>query len=98
MNKKEKKRDADPNNPIISKLIKHNPEAVIIVGFDDAMVGTARTCGEKPVAVYSTNLILERIMDITGLNPDDAWDHYYHEIELGLQGPNAPLLLNLEYD
>ena len=83
---------------ILQKLTDLNPEAVIICGFDNCLVGTASLNGTfSPVAVYSTPKIIKTLID-RGLNEDEAWDHYYNKIETVDLGPHAPMMLNLESD
>ena len=50
-------------NSVIETLIEKNPEAVILVGFDDCLIGTTCNCGGAPVAVYSTNMIIEKLQE-----------------------------------
>ena len=82
-------------NSVIEALIERNPEAVILVGFDDCLIGTTCICGKAPVAVYSTNMIIEKLQE-RDLDEEDAWTHYYHEIETVDLGRHSPQMLNLE--
>ncbi len=84
-------------NSVIEVLIEKNPEAVILVGFDDCLIGTTCSCGGLPVAIYSTNMIIAKLMD-RGLELDDAWTHYYHEIEMVDLGKHTPQMLNLDLE
>ena len=85
------------NNSVIDTLVEKNPDAVILVGFNDCLLGTVCQCGGNPVALYSTNMIIDKLMD-RGLDEDDAWNHYYHNIENTDLGPNAPLMMNIDLD
>lgn len=83
---------------VLQHLTENNPDAVVIVGFDDCLIGTATTCGSMaPVAVYSTTMIIDQLQE-RGLDLDDAWDHYYNNIEIVDMGPHSPLMLNLEIE
>jgi len=82
-------------NSVIEVLIEKNPEAVILVGFDDCLIGTTCICGKAPVAVYSTNMIIEKLQE-RDLDEEDAWTHYYHEIEMVDLGKHSPQMLNLD--
>ena len=82
-------------NSVIETLIEKNPDAVILVGFNDCLLGTTYQCGKLPVAIYSTNMVIDKLMD-RGLDEDDAWTHYYHNIENAELGPNGPMMLNIE--
>lgn len=83
---------------IIQHLTESNPEAVVICGFDDCLVGTCTIAGSlAPVAVYSTSMIIDKLQE-NGLDLDDAWNHYYNNIEIVDMGPHSPLMLNLEMD
>ncbi len=83
---------------VLQHLTDQNPEAVVICGFDDCLVGTATTVGSMaPVAVYSTPMIVDKLQQ-NGLDSDDAWEHYYTNIEIVDMGPHSPIMLNLEMD
>lgn len=83
---------------VLQHLTDNNPEAVIIVGFDDCLIGTTHQCGNShPVAVYSTQMIIDKLEE-RGLDLDDAWDHYYNHIEIIDMGPHGPFMLNLDID
>lgn len=82
---------------ILETLTENNPEAVVICGFDDCLVGTCTTAGSSaPVAVYSTPMIIDKLQE-RGLDIDDAWEHYYNNIEIVDMGPHGPMMLNLEF-
>lgn len=89
--------DASPAHSIIETLIDKNPDAVIIVGFNDCLMGTITKCGQNTVALYSTNMIIDNLMG-RGLDEDDSWNHYYHNIEMADLGPNGPMMLNIDFD
>lgn len=82
-------------NCVIEDLIEKNPEAVIIVGFDNCLIGTCTPSGKPPVAVYSTNMIIEKLEE-RGLDTGEAWNHYYHNMELPDMGQHSPQMLNLD--
>jgi hypothetical protein len=42
-------------------------------------------------------MIIDNLME-RGLDEDDSWNHYYHNIEMADLGPNGPMMLNIDFD
>jgi len=85
------------SHSVIETLIEKNPDAVIIAGFDDCLIGTSTQCGKNAVALYSTNMIIDKLME-RGLDEEEAWEHYYLNLEIVDMGENGPQLISIEVD
>ncbi len=88
------KEVAEMTNSVIEKLIEKNPEAVVIAGFDDCLIGTATQCGRNTVALYSTDLLIEELMT-RGMDHEEAWEHYFLNLESVDMGENGPQLVSI---
>lgn len=61
-------------------------------GFDETLIGVARRCSKKPLAVYSVERILEILVD-QGLEYEEAVEHFSFNIEGAWVGEDSPLFL-----
>ena len=62
---------------IIEQLRDYNDNALLLDGFDDAIVGIF----ERRVLVYDFNKVIETLMIRDNISMSDALEHYYHNIE-----------------
>lgn len=65
------------NNSIIEELSQYNEYAIILDGFDDAIVGIF----ERRVLVYDFNKVIEILMIRDNMSQTDALEFYYYNIE-----------------
>jgi len=82
---------------IIQGLQDKNPNAVVLVGFNDCLIGTLTPAGGLPVAVYSTNMIIEKLVE-NGYDEESAWENYYFNIETVSLGKYSPMMFSLEVE
>lgn len=82
---------------IIQGLQERNPNAVVLVGFNDCLIGTLTPTGGLPVAVYSTNMIIEKMVE-NGMDEDSAWENYFFNIEQAPLGKYSPMMFSLEVE
>jgi len=78
---------------IKEQLAESNPEAILYDGFDEALIGTARRCGQPTLAVYDYDLAVELLMRRDGLTWEEAVDHLEYNVVGGWHGPNTPVFL-----
>ena len=62
---------------IIEQLIDYNDKALILEGYDDAIVGIF----ERRVLVYDFNKVIEILIIRDNMSMTDAIDYYYFNIE-----------------
>jgi hypothetical protein len=65
------------NNSIIEELSQYNNDAIILDGYDDAIVGIF----ERSVLVYDFNKIIDILMIRDNMSQTDAIEFYYYNIE-----------------
>jgi hypothetical protein len=70
--------------------------AVILKGFDHAVVGFAQRCGwEEPVIVYDRDVVISTLVD-SGMNEDRALK-YYNEKIMGVDwGDGSPVFIQID--
>ena len=71
-------------------------------GFDEAIVGSITSYGRGETVLYSTQKILEIMMERDGMTAEDAMDFFYSRL-LSYNGDGMPAFLNdhvepLEFD
>ncbi len=76
---------------------EENPDALIADGFDAALVGFARRCGQPTLAVYDSRLVLE-CLQREGMSHSDAREWFEFNIVGAWMGEHTPLWLHLETD
>lgn len=72
-------------------VAEHNPEALLLDGFESAFVGMAHRCGQPSLAVYDRDLCVEALM-ARGMNALDADEYVSVNLDAWV-GPHTPLVL-----
>ena len=73
------------------ELAAESPVALLLEGFDEAIVGVGRRCGKPSLAIYDQAkiiAILERTMP-----PVDAFYYYEFNIASAWMGENTPIIM-----
>lgn len=73
-------------------LAEDNPEALLLDGFDAALVGVARRCGQPPLAVYDSDACIA-VLVAGGMSHEDAVEHFEFNVVGAWVGPMTPILL-----
>jgi hypothetical protein len=74
-------------------LEDENPEALLADGFEDALVGVVRRCGQPTLAAYSYARALEVLMMRDGMEYDDAVEWMEFNVVGAWFGPHTPAWL-----
>ena len=69
-----------------------NPEALFADGFDDAIIGIGRRCGQPSIVVYSASKCVHVLID-QGLTPEEAEEHFGFNVVGAWMGPNTPMFV-----
>jgi hypothetical protein len=77
----------------LERIADLNPEAVILDGYDHAIVGIANRFGKEPVLCYSTAKIIEALMR-DGQTEEEALDFFHFNIIGGWFGEGTPIFLD----
>ena len=71
---------------LVNEFLELNPEQVlpIIDGFDDAILGLVRRCGELTYVAYDVDKVIEILMgEPHNMSYDDAWEfHEFNQADL----------------
>lgn len=78
----------------IMQLLEEN-ECMTADGFDDCIIGIGFRCGQDPLAVYSTQKILGKLVEEDGMTWEEAQEHFSFNIEGAWVGPKTPLFVEL---
>lgn len=71
------------------------PEAMIIDGFDDAIVGVLVRHGKVPLVVYETERLIE-IVERDGVSNEEAMEHVSFNILSAYFGERTPLYITVD--
>jgi len=79
---------------IKDRIIEYNPEALLITGYDEALVGIVSRCGSSELALYSYKKLVE-ITQQEGEDMDiiDAIEYVDYNILGAYMGENTPMIL-----
>lgn len=75
-------------------LAEDNPEALLADGFDDALVGIARRCGQPTLAVYDYGLGIKVLMDRDGMSYEEAVEWMEFNVVGAWFGEHTPIWLD----
>lgn len=79
---------------ILDYLAEVNPEAVILDGFNEALISVGYSYNRLPVAIYDTNKIIEILtLDMTEL---EAIEYFYHNISCAYFSEHNPIFTILD--
>lgn len=77
-------------------LAEENPESLVADGFDDALIGIAYRCGQRPLAVYSMRRAIRVLVERDGMSEADAEEHLEFNVLGAWNGENTPIFLVAE--
>lgn len=75
---------------IKQQLVDENSEALLADGFDEALIGVARRCGQLSLAVYSREKCIEILAREMG---EDAEEYFEFNVSGSWNGENTPIFL-----
>ena len=65
--------------------------ALILEGFDQAIIGLGQQRGSQPCLIYSVEKIIANLKN--DMDSDDAWEFYEHNIGCMYAGPGTPIMM-----
>jgi len=71
-------------------IAEANPEALTADGFDSAIIGLARRCGQPTLVAYSIQKAIAVLMK-SGMSYEDAVEHFEFNIVGAWMGPHTPI-------
>lgn len=75
------------------QIAELNEEAIILDGFDSAIIGMVERCGLAPVVCYDRARCLEIIQETNGGNRQAAEEHFDFNVSGGYLGEYTPVFL-----
>lgn len=82
----------DPRG-MLEEIMTINPDAFIIDGHDNAIIGMTVQHGSLPVVLYDSNKIIDNLMMNDDMDYDDAVEFFSFNIECAYVGKNTPMFL-----
>lgn len=71
------------------------PEALLVNGFDDALIGIAYRCGQSPIAVYDKSRCVDILMRRDGMDYTDAVEYVEVNIIGAWMDDGTPVFVEL---
>ena len=85
----------EEENPILEHITELNPEAIVLDGLDDAIVGVGHSKDLEPRLIYSVNIIILTLMKRDKMTLPEAQEFYDYNIADGYFGNHGPIFLEL---
>ncbi len=82
-------------NPTLEHIRELNPEAIVLDGLDDAIVGVGHSKDLEPRLIYSVNIIILTLMRRDNMTLTEAQEFYDYNIVDGYFGNHGPIFLEL---
>ena len=76
----------------LERIREINPNAVLVDGFDNCIIGISERYGEEPVLIYSREKIIDNLMK-NGCNQEDALEYYYYNILGSYVNESMPIFM-----
>jgi len=71
-------------------LTDENPDAFFADGFDDAIIGIVRRCGEPSIVGYDCDACVQILMDRDGMTYEEAVEFFEFNVVGAWAGDNTP--------
>ena len=82
-------------NSILEHITELNPEAIVLDGLDDAIVGVGYSKDLEPRLIYSISKIILTLMERDKMTRLEAIEFYDYNIVDGYFGKHGPIFLEL---
>jgi hypothetical protein len=76
-------------------LAELNPEALLMDGFEGALIGYATQYTKQALALYDRDKCIQILMDRDGMTYDEAEEFFSFNCECAWFGENTPLIAKL---
>lgn len=73
-------------------ITDENPEALLLDGFEDALIGFARRCGQPTLAVYDYEKCVDVLVNRDGMTEEDAVDYIEFNVAGAWVGEHTPVM------
>lgn len=76
------------------EIAEINPDALMLDGFDDAIIGMAERINLGPVVAYDIEKIIEVMMERDGMDYAEALEYYSFNIQSAWMGDYTPIYID----
>ncbi len=70
-----------------------NDQALVLPGYDDAIIGVCYQSGRPPVVAYDYNLVITHLMGNDDMTYEEAVEYYEFNIEGSFLGDSTPVFI-----
>lgn len=77
----------------IDEIASINPEALICVGFNDAIIGMVERFDLPIIVAYNVDKIISILIERDGMTYDEAYEFYEFNIKNAWVGENGPAFI-----
>jgi hypothetical protein len=81
-------------NQILEEIKEDNPEALLADGFDDAILGIGRRCGQPSLVVYSTPKCIKILMEDMDCSEEEAIEFFEFNVVGAWVGEHTPIFVD----
>lgn len=74
-------------------IARHNEEALLADGYEEAIIGIAERCSQAAVVVYDAEKCIEILMQRDGMDYDEAFEFFQFNTLGAWVGDGTPLFL-----
>ena len=85
----------EEENPTLEQITELNPEAIVLDGLNEAIVGIGHSKDLEPRLIYSVNIIILTLMRRDNMTLTEAQEFYDYNIADGYFGNHGPIFLEL---
>ena len=78
---------------LADEISDENPDALCADGFEEALVGFARRCGQPTLAVYDYEKAVALLMARDGMSHEEALEWMEFNVVGAWSGPHSPVWL-----
>ena len=75
------------------EVAEYNEEALIVDGFDKAIIGVAERINLGPVAAYDVETIIEILMERDEMDYEEALEYFQYNIIGSWMGEHTPVFI-----
>jgi hypothetical protein len=79
---------------IADEIADINPEALLVDGFDKAIIGMAERIGLGPVVAYDVEKIIEILMTRDEMSYEEAYEYFDFNIQGAWMGDFTPIFIS----
>lgn len=78
----------------IEQIAEINPDAIVLDGFNDAIIGMAERINFGPLVAYDAEKIISIMVERDGMTDEDAREYFEYNISGSYLGEYSPIFIN----